>query len=87
VNRSTQADCRLYFANPLLLPGLFTLTLPNYQMLAEKVLRAIDHPLWPSIANESRALKLSFTLLFFIAYDLVRYLAHYFASEAATLNP
>ena len=76
-HRSAKADYRLYLVNALILPFLFSLALPDYPQLAEKLLQLTGSAHWPALTVQAWGWKAAFTVLFFIAYDFGRFVAHY----------
>ena len=78
-HRSARADYRLYFANALILPLVF-----GYLLFSDMhVVKWIDGALGRSSAGAaanletvSIASRVAFTILFFIAYDFGRFVAH-----------
>ena len=77
-HRSARADYRLYFANALLLPLLFGVVLFSDAHVVGFVDRLLGRA--PAAASAVQAASLGsrivFTLLFFVAYDFGRFVAH-----------
>ena len=77
-HRSARADYRLYLANALLLPVLFGVVLFTDAHVAGVIDGVLGRtPATPTaVQDASLASRVLFTVMFFIAYDLGRFLAH-----------
>lgn len=73
-HRSARADYRLYFVNALLVPALFGAFLFNHLDVALWLDRILGYS--HAGASDAIAWKLAYTLLFFVAYDFGRFVAH-----------
>jgi sterol desaturase/sphingolipid hydroxylase (fatty acid hydroxylase superfamily) len=78
-HRSARGDYQLYFANALLLPALFAFVTFG----DAHVVRAVNNAFGtaqPEVSGDldsaSLAVRLAFTLVFFVAYDFGRFVAH-----------
>lgn len=74
-HRSARADYWLYLANAVLVPVLFAFLLVDGRALARLMGALAGFP-EPAAAEASLAARIGFTLLFFIAYDFGRFVAH-----------
>lgn len=76
-HRSACADYRLYFTNALLFPAVFGALLFNHQEVAAWLDGLLGYSRNDaSTSDVSIAWKLSYTLLFFVAYDFGRFVSH-----------
>lgn len=75
-HRSARADYALYFANAVLLPGLFALLWLDERQLAALVDSAAGVAEHVGAAEPGPLPRLLFTVAFFIAYDLGRFVMH-----------
>jgi sterol desaturase/sphingolipid hydroxylase (fatty acid hydroxylase superfamily) len=76
-HRSARADYLIYFANALILPALFAiLTFGDAHVV--KALNGAFNTSQASVTaeNHSIAARIAFTLVFFVAYDFGRFVAH-----------
>lgn len=74
-HRSARADYRLYFCNALLLPAFFGVLLFNNHDVVAWLDRLLGFA--PAVgATSSIGWKLAFTLVFYVAYDFGRFVAH-----------
>jgi sterol desaturase/sphingolipid hydroxylase (fatty acid hydroxylase superfamily) len=74
-HRSARADYALYFANALVLPLIFGTLLANERQVAQWLGASFGGAAAGS-GDPGFALKLAFTLAFFVAYDFGRFVAH-----------
>ncbi len=74
-HRSARADYRLYFVNALLLPAFFGLMLFNQHDVVAWLDRLLGYSGHAAVSS-SLAWKFVYTLVFFIAYDFGRFVAH-----------
>ncbi len=74
---SARADYRLYFANALLLPALFGWLLFSDARVAGLMDAALGREAAASTAaNAGLGVRLAYTVVFFVAYDFGRFVAH-----------
>jgi sterol desaturase/sphingolipid hydroxylase (fatty acid hydroxylase superfamily) len=85
-HRSARADYRLYFANALLLPLLFTVVLFSDAHVVGLIDRLLGRaPAAGQVAAVGLLSKIIFTVLFFVAYDFGRFVAHSLLHDVAVL--
>jgi sterol desaturase/sphingolipid hydroxylase (fatty acid hydroxylase superfamily) len=77
-HRSARADYRLYFANALLLPLLFGVLLFTDSHVVGMLDRLLGRApaAGQAVADASLTSRVLFTLIFFVAYDFGRFVAH-----------
>lgn len=76
-HRSARADYVLYFANALVVPALFAVLLVDDKQLAAWLGTALGFRESPSgVAQAGLAARAAYTIVFFIAYDFGRFVAH-----------
>ncbi len=75
-HRSARADYRLYFVNALLFPALFGALLFRHQDVAVWLDAVLDYSQTGAADGAALGWKLAYTLLFFVAYDLGRFVSH-----------
>jgi sterol desaturase/sphingolipid hydroxylase (fatty acid hydroxylase superfamily) len=73
---SARADYRLYFANALVLPALFGVLLFNAKHVVHWLDALFGGSTAAASADASIVSRVAFTLVFFVAYDLGRFVAH-----------
>ena len=78
-HRSARADYSLYFANALLIPALFAVVMFGDAQVVKALNGALGtaHPPSPAgVETAGVAARIAFTIVFFIAYDFGRFVAH-----------
>jgi sterol desaturase/sphingolipid hydroxylase (fatty acid hydroxylase superfamily) len=82
-HRSAQADYWLYLVNIVVLPVLFALLLLDERQIASGLGDLIG--LSAGVGEVSAGMRIVFTVLFFIAYDFGRFVAHCFLHDVPIL--
>jgi sterol desaturase/sphingolipid hydroxylase (fatty acid hydroxylase superfamily) len=76
-DRSARADYSLYLTNALILPALFAIVTFGDGQVVKALSGALGAPpLSPTSANYEVGLRIVFTVVFFVAYDFGRFVAH-----------
>jgi len=83
-HRSARADYALYFANALVLPLLFGYLLMSETQVARWIGGALGDP-EGGAGSAGIAVRILFTVMFFIAYDFGRFVAHSLLHDVALL--
>ena len=83
-HRSARADYALYFANALVLPLLFGYLLMSETQVARWIGGALGDPEGAG-GSAGIAVRILFTVMFFIAYDFGRFVAHSLLHDVALL--
>jgi sterol desaturase/sphingolipid hydroxylase (fatty acid hydroxylase superfamily) len=78
-HRSARADYQLYFANAIVVPAIFAVVTFGDAQFGKALSQALGTPHVAEVGDlgsSSIAARLMFTILFFIAYDFGRFVAH-----------